>query len=137
MPEGHPVAQVACFLEQAGLKNCLIGGYAVAVYGEPRATYDADFLVAASRERFAALAAAGRDRGWEAEFRKADLLDPVGDVVRIYHPFACDLLRARPGLEEDCVRSPLRLELFGQAVWVVRPELLVLLLLRAGDPRSF
>lgn len=137
MPEDHPVVRAARFLESAGLRHCLIGGYAVAVYGEPRATYDADFLVAASGEEFAALAGATRDRGWEADFRKADLLDPVGDVVRIYRPFACDLLRARPGLEEECLRSPLRVELFGHTVRVVRPELLVLLLLRAGDPRSF
>lgn len=137
MQEEHPLVQAARVLEHANLPYCLIGGYAVAVYGDPRATYDVDFLVSCSREDFKKFLERCKGLGWSAELRRADPGDPVGDVLRVYRPFAADFLRARPGLEESCIECAEQIVLFDQKVYIVRPEYLILLLLRAGDPRSF
>lgn len=130
MQEDHPLIRAADLLESESLEYCLIGGYAVAVYGEPRATYDVDFLVNAPRENLEKLCERSKSLGWSAELRRADISDPVGDVVRVYRPFACDFLQARSALETDCISRSVKLELFGRRVRVASPEYLMLLLLQ-------
>lgn len=137
MDKDHPLTLAAKILEEECLPYCIIGAYAVAIHGEPRATYDIDFLVLATREDLRKLFRRCSDAGWNCELRTADATDPVGDVLRVYSPFACDFLRARPGLEADCVERSIPLNLFSQEIRVARAEHTILLLLRAGDPGVF
>jgi hypothetical protein len=61
-PVAVALATVAAF-QQAGLEGALYGGLALAAFGEPRETRDADFAVstASAADARAALAAAGLD----------------------------------------------------------------------------
>jgi len=133
----HPLTLAAQVLQAEGLPYCLIGGYAVAVHGEPRATHDVDMLVLGSGDDFWRLFRRCKEAGWDCELRAAGPAHPAGDLVRIYSPFAGDFYRARPGLEADCVERSAPVELFGRQIRVARAEDLVLLLLRAGDLRGF
>ena len=42
---------VTAFLESHGVEYALAGGLAVAVWGEPRTTYDIDFVVASTESQ--------------------------------------------------------------------------------------
>lgn len=133
---GHPITRVTELLSRKNIPYCLIGGYAVAVHGEPRSTDDLDLMVIASREEIKALLALLKEQGWEAELNIADFRDPVGDVLRIRRPFFCDIIRAKNALDRKCVQEAAVVPFMGENVRIVTAENLILLLLRAGDPRS-
>ena len=47
--------ELCLFLDNAGIEYMLVGGLAVGIWGEPRATVDIDFLVSFSKNDFAVL----------------------------------------------------------------------------------
>jgi hypothetical protein len=136
------IHQTCAFLEAHRIEYALVGGFAAAVWGQPRATFDVDVVVAAGADRVEHLRAAIRQE-------PAFLLEPE---TLSFPPYTL-LLRAHmledpssaePGLividflfmETELARTLLsrrqRVDLAGCPVWVCSAEDLILLKLIAG-----
>lgn len=124
-------------------KNCqapyaVIGGYAVAAWGEERATRDIDLLCKGdSRGIIEAL----RNEHLEFEHRTGDWDDPISEVIRIEAGetddiFEVDILfgiKNAPAGLFDRIRI---LNIEGLALPVTSPEDMILLKLLGGSPRD-
>jgi len=75
------LARIDGLLKRCGIEYAVIGGYAVAAWGEVRATRDIDLLCGA--EDLDTLKHALTESGVHFEHRVGDPDDPISDVVRI------------------------------------------------------
>jgi predicted nucleotidyltransferase len=126
-------------LKKCQIRYAVIGGYAVAAWGEERATRDVDLLCAAGDSR-KILREIERE-GLDFEHRIGDADDPISEVIRIemgsvIEPAEIDLLigirNAPPGIF-DRVRT-VRIE--NLAIPVACPEDMVILKLLGGSGRD-
>lgn len=86
-------------LNSAGVEYLLVGGYAVGLYGYPRATGDMDIWVAANSENAAKIATVLRQFGFAAESVKAEIFAKPDQVVRMGVPPICiDIITGASGL---------------------------------------
>ena len=126
-------------LRQKKIGYAVIGGYAVAAWGEVRATRDIDLLC---RPRdLDALKGALAESGIRFEHRAGDADDPISNVVRIEigdadGPYGIEVLfgiREAPAgiLERAC-----RVQIEGLSVPVASPEDTILLKLLGGSIRD-
>lgn len=123
---------------RARIPYALIGAWALAAWGRPRATLDLDFLVMVSEadlDRLAArFARAGMKRDeawlkWNPALR--------GSQLRLrYAGFTIDLLRPRDPHDRQALRRRRRRRLGGGYCWIVAPEDFVLQKLKVGRPRD-
>jgi hypothetical protein len=129
---------VGC-LRNARIPHALIGAWALAVWGRPRATLDLDFLVMVAEgdlERLGArMTAAGLriDRTW-LEW------NPMlrGSRLRLhFRDVTVDLLRPRDRHDRHALSRRRRRSLQGRSYWFVSPEDFVLQKLKVGRPRDF
>jgi predicted nucleotidyltransferase len=124
-------------------KNCqtpyaLIGGYAVAAWGEERATRDIDLLCTSDSHN---LIEELKKERLQFEHRIGDWDDPITEVIRIdlgaeSDPFEVDVLfgiRNAPPAILDRIRI---LSIEGTAVPVASPEDMILLKLLGGSARD-
>lgn len=132
---------VAKSLSDLGAEYMLIGGLAVGIWSEPRATKDADLsvhvLAAPDRVRDA-LAVAG------LEVARGDLSRALerGEAVRLKRtgrftePVVIDLLFAITAFEIDALRRRRDVSVFGVELPVATPEDLFVFKLIAGRPQD-
>ena len=87
-------------LQKAGVEFMLVGGYAVALYGWPRMTFDIDFWILANSENAAALMRALKDFGVPTmDLREEDFHRP-GMVFQIgVEPQRIDIISAISGVD--------------------------------------
>ncbi len=138
----HRALHVACaFLENHHLDYALIGGIAVAVWGEPRATFDVDLVVTAGAEQVEHLRSAIRQE-------PAFLLEPetlsfpphtlvlrahlLGPPVEEPDLILVDFLFLEAGFSRAILGRRLSVAVAGRQVWICSPEDLILLKLLAG-----
>jgi predicted nucleotidyltransferase len=121
------------------IRYAVIGGYAVAAWGEERATRDVDLLCSAGCSK--ALIDALNDAHIRFEHRIGDYDDPISEVIRIEmgsitDPSEVDVLigirNTPPGIF-DRIRT---VNVEGLAIPVVSPEDLVILKLLGGSARD-
>jgi hypothetical protein len=93
----------------------LIGGYAVAVHGYPRATQDLDLWIAASRENAGKVVAAVHEFGFPLEgLREEDFTEPGKIVWMGNPPLRIDILNRISGVEfSECVRRRVMVDIDG------------------------
>jgi hypothetical protein len=129
---------VECFRRQR-VPYALIGAWALAVWGRPRATTDVDFLVMVTEENLErlsqrmTLADMEVDEAWHE-------WNPMlrGGQIRLrFHGVAVDILRPRDAHDHHIFRRRLKKRMEGRYYWVVAPEDLVLQKLKVGRPRDF
>jgi hypothetical protein len=86
-----------------GVKYLVVGGYAVGVHAEPRATKDLDIFIRADEENSQAVYRALADFGAPLEgFRPADFNDEQGSTFQIGQPPArIDILQCIDGIDFD------------------------------------
>jgi hypothetical protein len=132
---------VARSLADLGAQYMLIGGLAVGIWSDPRATKDADFsvhvLAAPDRVRDA-LRSAG------LEITRGDLARALerGEAVRLRQvghsvaPVVVDLLFAITAFEIDALRRRRNVQVFGVELPVATPEDLFVFKLIAGRPQD-
>lgn len=129
---------VACFRRER-VPYVLIGAWALAVWGRPRATNDVDILVLVQEADLPAL----RDRiiqagltvdetwlKWNPLLRGFQLRFQFGGVV-------VDVLRPRDAHDEQVFKRKQRRRMDGRHYWIVSPEDFVLQKLKVGRPRDF
>lgn len=122
-------------LEHVKGDYCLVGGLAVIYYGVARLTKDADFMVIASRDTMRTIHEKLTEAGFESDFRRSDLFDPVGDLIRVRHAGVyVDLMQAHTLFHQDVVKRAVDTEIFNALLKMARAEDVILLKLLAGSP---
>lgn len=80
----------------------LVGGFAVAIHGYPRATADMDIWVARHRRNAEKLVACLRDFGFDSSDLRPETFDPADRVVRMgVAPLRIDILTSIDGVSFD------------------------------------
>lgn len=117
----------------------LIGAWAVAAWGRPRATLDLDFLVMVNEEDLRRLGRAMRRERMEVDetwLKYNPLLR--GIQLRLhFRGVAVDILRPREAYDRQVFRRRRKKRLEGRYYWFVAPEDLILQKLKVGRPRDF
>lgn len=117
----------------------LIGAWALAVWGRPRATLDLDFLVMLDEADLARLGARMGRQGlvadeqwleWNPMLRRSQLRFQFQGV-------AVDVLCPRDGHDRQAFRRRRRRRMGGHYHWFPAPEDLILQKLKVGRPRDF
>ena len=127
-------------LKREGIAYAIIGAYAVAAWGEVRATRDIDLLCdEADLDRLKAALAKAK---LVHEHRTGDAQDPVKDVVRIQISldgtlYEIDVLFGIRSAPPRIVDRSRVVELEGLSLKVASPEDLIILKLLAGSARDF
>jgi hypothetical protein len=87
-----------------GVKYVIVGGYAVSLHAQPRATKDIDIFVKADRANAKSIYAALADFGAPVESIQIDDLADSNSFIRFgREPMAVDLHPAIPGVDFDTV----------------------------------
>lgn len=96
-----------------GVEYLLVGGYAVGLYGYPRATADIDIWVGRTPENARRIVNAIRDFGFDVPTLSADLFLQEGQVIRMgLPPLRIEILTSVSGLDFE-------------ACWAERREMLL------------
>jgi predicted nucleotidyltransferase len=117
-------------------RYALIGGYAVAAWGEERATRDIDlFCISDSNRILDEL----RKENLQFEHRTGDWGDPVAEVIRIdvgdaTDPYEVDILFGIKDAPPGILSRVRILDIEGIAIPVASPEDMILLKLLGGSP---
>jgi hypothetical protein len=129
---------VGCF-RRARVLYVLIGAWALAVWGRPRATVDVDFLVLVNEEDLNRLGSVMTRAGMDLDETWLDW-NPIlrGYQLRFhYHSFTIDLLRPRDPHDQQIFQQRRKKRMDGQYYWVVAPEDFILQKLKVGRPKDF
>lgn len=145
MPLPGPQAFSKTFLSVMGclsrsrVRYCLIGALTLGVWGASRATQDIDCLLLLNEKQRADLDRLLRRRGFVPDARWAEQNPLLRDGCVRYRKglFPVDLLFPRDPFDHKALSRRRRKQLHGKSVWVVGPEDLILLKLKAGRPRDF
>lgn len=99
----------------------LIGGYAVAVHGYPRATQDMDLWISATPENAGKVVAAVREFGFPLQgLRSEDFTEPGKIVWMGNPPLRVDILNEIGGvIFSDCVRRRMLVDIDGVPIPVI------------------
>lgn len=133
------LADAVGFLEAEGVHYALIGGLAVSLRAQPRATVDVDMVIAADVERSLQLAEALEGTCFRP------LFDDVAEVVQkafilpLRHRLTnvkVDLALGLSGFEQQAVARAERLALAGTTVSVATAEDLLVMKVLAGRPQD-
>jgi predicted nucleotidyltransferase len=116
----------------------LIGGYAVAAWGEERATQDIDLLCLSDSQKIIRIL---REENLQFEHRVGDWDDPISEVIRINwddedNPLEVDILIGIKNAPIGILDRIHRLTIEGLAIPVASPEDIILLKLLAGSARD-
>jgi predicted nucleotidyltransferase len=141
-PRLHGALHVTCaFLDRVGISYAVIGGIAVAVWGEPRATFDVDLVALTQSEQgddlYAAIAAG-------SPFLSAPELLSLPPSTRILRAhltgrqaaetsvILVDFIFLDPAFTRSVVDRRIRVQIEGVSIAVSSPEDLILIKLHAG-----
>ena len=120
------------------IRYVVIGGYAVAAWGEERATRDVDLLCAGDSRT---VADALREEHLHFEHRIGDYDDPISEVIRIeigadQNPFEIDVLIGIKGAPAGVFDRARILIIDNLPIPVASPEDVILLKLLGGSARD-
>ena len=128
---------VECLLKE-GVDFMLVGGYAVALYGWPRTTFDIDFWIMANSENAKAVMRAIRAFGaplmglTEADFHKPGMVFQIGT-----EPQRIDIISAADGLDyADAARRAVRMTVDGLELKVISIDDLIVNKRSSGRPKD-
>lgn len=135
--------KIAGVFEAENTPYCLIGGFAVSFYTQPRATKDIDFMVLLSKEGTKRLAERLRSENMQFQLRTADLHDPVGDVLKITIQDAMtkqnieiDVIISKYVYHKVMIERSAPARVLGRTIPVINREDLICLKLGAGSPKD-
>ncbi|CEP69377.1 Protein of unknown function DUF1814 [Moorella glycerini] len=131
-----PIIKVSAILEKIDMPYCLIGGYAVAAYGAPRYTADVDFLVSRLKDYSEQLQANLQEENLFFEISRADLLDPLGDIVTIKLTVPVQLIDAKYTYHYKAIERAQIIQYENHDLKIISPEDLIILKLIAGGQKD-
>ena len=125
-------------LQREGVEFMLVGGYAVALHGWPRMTFDIDFWIMANPQNAAAVMRALKAFGAplmdlkEEDFHKPGMVFQIGT-----EPQRIDILSAISGVAyEDAVSRAVRMEVDGLSLKVIALDDLIAHKRASGRPKD-
>ena len=128
---------VECLLA-AGVDFMLVGGYAVALHGWPRTTFDIDFWIMANPENAKAILQAIRSFGaplmdlTEEDFHKPGMVFQIGT-----EPQRIDIVSAVDGLEySDAAKRAVKMNVDGLEIKVISIDDLIANKRASGRPKD-
>lgn len=87
-------------LNESGVRYLLVGGYAVGLYGYPRATSDFDVFVGRNEENASRFVTALTNLGFSVEGLKKEIFTDENSLVVLgFEPFAIDILNYLSGVD--------------------------------------
>lgn len=124
-------------LERTHVSYAIIGGYAVAAWGELRATHDIDFFCGV--QDLATLKSALKGSGYAFEHRTGDSEDPISDVIRIdvgsdESLYEIDVLAGIRGAPPGLLQRSRTVRFADLDLKVAGPEDMIILKLLGGSP---
>ena len=122
-----------------GIPYAVIGGYAVAAWGNVRTTRDIDILC--STRDLETLKSALSQSGMDFEHRMGDADDPISDVIRIRPgapgtPYEIDFLAGIRGAPPDLLARAREVSLDDLKIPIASPEDMVVLKILGGSARD-
>ncbi len=131
------IAPIVGLLQRAHIDYAIIGGYAVAAWGDVRATRDIDFLC--SVKDLDRLKAALKAAAFGFEHRKGDFDDPISDVIRIAGgseeaPYEIDILAGIKGASPGLMARSRTVRIENLELKIAGPEDMIVLKLLGGSP---
>jgi hypothetical protein len=129
---------VDCF-GRAGVPYVLIGAWALAVWGRPRATSDLDFLVLVDEKGLDRLSALMTRAGMELDETWLEWNPMLGGTqIRFrLRGFTVDILRPRDMHDRQVFSRRKKKRVEGRFFWIVSAEDFILQKLKVGRPRDF
>lgn len=125
-------------LQREGVEFMLVGGYAVALHGWPRTTFDIDFWIMANPQNAAAVMRALKAFGaplmdlTEEDFHRPDMVFQIGT-----EPQRIDILSAVSGVAyEDAASRALKMEVDGLTLKVISLDDLIANKRASGRPKD-
>ena len=125
-------------LQREGVEFMLVGGYAVALHGWPRTTFDIDFWIMANPQNAAAVMRALKAFGaplmdlTEEDFHRPGMVFQIGT-----EPQRIDILSAVSGVTyEDAVSRALKMEVDGLTLKVISLDDLIANKRASGRPKD-
>lgn len=108
-------------LNRNEVRYLVVGGYAFAVYAEPRYTKDVDIFFDRKRSNAGKLICAIRDFGFESLELTSDDFTRPGQVIQIGHPpLRIDLINEVDGVEfKQCWRNKIRTTYGDQNIYII------------------
>ena len=121
---------------------CVIGALALGIWGNPRATYDVDFLVLAQCNNPQPFLDLLCSAGFAINETWHDANPMAREVVlRLAHPtvphFPVDLVFSLGPFDHAVLDRRRAVDFHGLTIWMSSPEDLILMKLRASRPRDF
>ena len=133
------LARIGQCLRSVRVAYAMIGAWAVAAWGRPRATQDLDLLVLVDEPALVRLVGVLGEAGFRVD-EGWGKWNPLlrGQQVRLqYKSVTIDLMRPRDAQDRSAIRRRRRKRLGRRYCWVVSPEDLVLQKLKVGRPHDF
>jgi predicted nucleotidyltransferase len=132
------LAPIDAILKKRRIRYAVIGGYAVAAWGDVRTTHDLDLLCAGDSQAVIEGLKEGR---LQFEHRIGDYDDPISEVIRIEigqatDPFEVDILIGIREAPEGLVDRARIINIEGMGIPVASPEDTILLKLLGGSARD-
>jgi hypothetical protein len=111
-------------LRSSGVEFLLVGGYAVGLYGYPRATADIDVWVRRSPENAARIVAVIRGFGFDTPSLSEDLFLRPDQVIRMgLPPLRIEVITSVSGVEfDECWPDRREMVLDTEPVWLLSLE---------------
>jgi predicted nucleotidyltransferase len=125
-------------LDANEVEYLLVGGFAVALYGYPRATADLDVWISRRRSNTERIVSCLRDFGFDSPDLTPELFEQPESIVRMGNaPIRIEILNDIDGVEfDDCMTRAERLELAGVDVVVISLEDLKVNKRASGRPKD-
>ena len=125
-------------LEKRGIEYGVIGALAASVYGNVRATTDADAIISVSLSTLAGLEKIFRKAGFTAKLHRGDTDDPIPALLVISDQFGnrVDLLGGLRGLDPEVFSRTYAVEFSGTTLRIIGREDFIAMKCFAGGPQD-
>ena len=131
------IAALANFFGACRIPYMLVGGFAVAYWGYPRQSLDIDIVVDLTRENLKDFIKNAQQHGFHVHEPEAKTIIAKGNrFVMEWHDFRVDCWLPRTRFEKQALENRKRKKLFGQNLWIISAEDLIISKLLIGRPRD-
>jgi predicted nucleotidyltransferase len=131
------LAKIAKLFNAAGIPYMLVGGFAVAYWGYPRQSLDIDIVADLSEDNINPFIKQAKKNGFLLHEREIKSMIKKGNrFVMEADDFRIDCWLPRTGFEVNSFKNRKRKKLFGQSLYIIKAEDLILAKLLAGRSRD-
>lgn len=125
--------------QRAKIPYMIVGGLAANYYGVPRATFDMDLVIQINLQNAGVLVKSLRALHFSVSRKDAEQIMRIGNRIMAMspqHPYRVDLWLVKSDYDRTAFARRRKGRLFGQAVWLISKEDLILSKLMAGRAKD-